>query len=72
MGDAEIEQAQFALAKAVLNRHVRRLREAEGRQRAANFARQIARHAFLEAGIELADGCSVHEEHGTINLTAEW
>ena len=61
MTDKQIDEAQVALAKAILNRHVRRLRQTQGRKAAVNVARQIARHGFAEAGVELTDECSVHE-----------
>ena len=68
----ELTPELVAVAKKILNSHVRRLYATEGRKRAANFARQMARHAFTEAGISLVDECSVHDEHGEIKLTANW
>ena len=67
----EIDRELIALAKKVLNQHVRNL-AASSKKDAVNFARQISRHAFREAGIDITDECSVHEDSGTIRLSADY
>lgn len=62
----------IALAGRMLREHIGDLRATAGRKRAVNFARELARLAFREAGVDLVDECSVHEDSGEINLTGEY
>ncbi len=70
--DAAVYSEVVGLAKRLMKEHVRRLLAERGKKAAVNFARQIARHAFADAGVELTDECSVHEDRGMIDLRAKY